>query len=197
MDVIYSLVILLINVSAYLQVESRPLSNCIVTGLDLVKGKRDIKKIKATFDIKSNLVFYRVMFCEKSHVCFATTMEKTKQNEANNVIKNEKLWSKLMSTIMGHNTLVPYSQTLHEHIYGGQNDHFHCRGNYYIIMGQSRSNTTTEDAKKKRTCLNSNSGSCFRTCSHSIQKSSKCQEIRLNCSFDMCRKSTVKKKNTG
>ncbi|XP_057289536.1 uncharacterized protein LOC130612248 [Hydractinia symbiolongicarpus] len=83
------------------------------------------------------------MFCEKSHVCFATTMEKTKQNEANNVIKNEKLWSKLMSTIMGHNTLVPYSQTLHEHIYGGQNDHFHCRGNYYIIMGQSRSNTTT------------------------------------------------------
>lgn len=165
-----------------------PLSpGCLDSGLNILKQK-DVKRIKATFDLKAKLVYYRVIFCQRSWICFATSIDGDVDRVENNIVRHEELWTKLVWTILGYSKLEQYSRTKHGLMYGNENDHFYCHGNYYIITGKptrlALRNVSKARVSARTSCLNSKS--CSRTCLRAENESYKCQEIRLHCSFDKC-----------
>lgn len=164
--------------------------NCLDSGLNILK-KKDVKRIKATFDLKAKLVYYRVIFCQRTWICFATSIDGNVDNVENNIVGHEELWTKLVSTILGYSQLEQYTRTKHALKYGNENDHFYCHGNYYIITSKPsrlaiKNVSKAREAASRTSCLNSKS--CSRTCLRAENQSYKCQEIRLQCSFDKCAK---------
>jgi len=148
--------------------------------LDILRGTKNIKQVKANFDLKNKLVFYQVKFCKDEWMCFATKIKrKLKQEIQNNKAKQVGLWTKLINTMMGYNNVVPYNPTQHEYVYGSFYDQ-RCHGKYYII------NETTNHVNKRNisneACLNDDR-SCGRACLRSINGKNKCHEVRLSCIF--------------
>eukprot|EP00112_Aurelia_sp_Birch-Aquarium-sp1_P010938 Seg2311.4 transcript_id=Seg2311.4/GoldUCD/mRNA.D3Y31 product="hypothetical protein" protein_id=Seg2311.4/GoldUCD/D3Y31 len=181
------LVLSLVCLLAILQVDlTCPLlmttsKRCLATGLDVLRETRDIKRFRATFDLETRKVYYKVKFCKQFAVCFASTIDHDTINE--DIVNKIESWAKIIRVIQGKGHFMPYIRQAHAKEYGGPRDYYNCTNRFYIITFKPSPvdiQAVTKTLPRKH-CLSGRL--CSRTCLHKTGKKDRCHEVRIACNF--------------
>eukprot|EP00794_Sanderia_malayensis_P018157 gene18157-19969_t len=160
---------------------------CIANGLDALREMKDIKRLKATFDLDSGKVYYRLKFCKKFSMCFASSIDHTPVNE--DIVNKIESWAKIIQVIQGKGRFMPYLKDTHSKEYGGPRDYYNCTGRFYIITHKTSPLDISNMKKNMQTnrCLSNQL--CTRTCLHKTEKRNRCHEVRIVCNFKCSKES--------
>ncbi|XP_065070626.1 uncharacterized protein LOC135695463 [Rhopilema esculentum] len=154
---------------------------CLATGLDILRETRNIQRFRATFDLETRKVYYKVNFCKNFSMCFASTIDQKKVNE--DVVNKIESWAKIIRVIQGKRNFTPYIKDTHSKEFGGPRDYYNCTKQFYIITHkptQAEIRKVTKNIPSKN-CLSNQL--CSRTCLHKTEKRNRCHEVRIICNF--------------
>lgn len=154
---------------------------CLATGLDVLRETRNIKRFRATFDLETRKVYYKVRFCKKFSMCFASSIDQHHVDE--NIVNKIESWTKIIRVIQGKGSFMPYIKNVHAKEFGGPRDYYNCTKRFYIITYRP---TKSDILGVTNTLPSKNCPSeqlCTRTCLHKTEKRNKCHEVRIVCNF--------------